>query len=236
MEENNKEIGRTDLGWTDWVLTHFEEDEKIKGLPLVDGLRRVAEIIVGEIISSEPTSSHLARETHLSFDERGQEVQRKFSYAKASWRYTFKTKSGEIKTFGDAADVTIDNVENKDFARFGTALAATRAKARALREALGLKKIVAFEEMGSMAEVNEYADKQKIKDNQIAALEVFCERNDVNLWNYVNMGKMKYKNIKDISYESALKMMKQIDKFQRNKDTIPENIKGFDSDWRNNTK
>jgi len=40
--------------WNDYVMSHFQDNELIDGNPLTAGLRRVAEILVGEIISSKP--------------------------------------------------------------------------------------------------------------------------------------------------------------------------------------
>jgi len=42
--------------WNDYVLTLFSDKELIDGNPLTAGLRRVAELLVGEIISSKPVS------------------------------------------------------------------------------------------------------------------------------------------------------------------------------------
>lgn len=41
--------------WNDYVLELFTEKELIDGNPLTTGLRRVAELLIGEIISSKPT-------------------------------------------------------------------------------------------------------------------------------------------------------------------------------------
>jgi hypothetical protein len=40
--------------WNDYVLQFFTEKELIDGNPLTAGLRRVSEILIGEIISSKP--------------------------------------------------------------------------------------------------------------------------------------------------------------------------------------
>ena len=41
--------------WNDYVLSLFEENELYDGRPLCAGLRRVAELLLGEIVSSKPT-------------------------------------------------------------------------------------------------------------------------------------------------------------------------------------
>ena len=45
----------TDPKWNDYVLEFFEDGEMFDGRPLCAGLRRVAELLLGRIISSKPT-------------------------------------------------------------------------------------------------------------------------------------------------------------------------------------
>ena len=40
--------------WNDYVMKFFTDKELIDGNPLTAGLRRVAEMLIGEIISSRP--------------------------------------------------------------------------------------------------------------------------------------------------------------------------------------
>ena len=222
MEETVLETPkRTDVGWTDYVLTHFEDNEMVAGLPTADGLRRVAELIIGEIISSKPINSY------TFIDNNGK------PFASVTWECSFKTKDGTIKTFGDTADVTPTNVEDIKFARFATAMAGTRAKGRAFKEALGIK-VVSFEEMPTYKEAEELSEKKKISDSQISGLNAVCKRINVNVEKYVNCGAAKYKSIKDVPYNVAVKMMKKIDDFQRKIDTIPEKLKEYNPDWKQN--
>lgn len=212
---------RTDIGWTDYVLKHFEDTEMVAGLPTADGLRRVAELLLGEVISSRPTSSY------TFIDGNGKPV------ACVAWECSFKTKDGTIKTFGDTADVTSTNVEDAKFARFATAMAGTRAKGRAFKEALAIK-VVSFEEMPTYQEAKELADKKRISDSQMSGLNVVCKRININVEKYVNCGTVKYKSIKDVPYDIALKMMKQIDVYQRDVAKIPDVIKGYEQNWKQN--
>ena len=45
----------TDPGWNDYVMSKFTEKELYDGNPLVNGLRRVAELVIGPIVYSGPT-------------------------------------------------------------------------------------------------------------------------------------------------------------------------------------
>ncbi len=49
------EIKPTDPEWNDYVLSHFQENEMFDGRPLCAGLRRVAEQLLGRVVSSRPT-------------------------------------------------------------------------------------------------------------------------------------------------------------------------------------
>ena len=53
IEDNSPTIGSDD--WHDYVMSHFKSNELIDGNPTCAGLRRVAEILLGEIMFSGPT-------------------------------------------------------------------------------------------------------------------------------------------------------------------------------------
>ena len=42
----------TDVEWTDYALSFLDDSEKAEGNPTVNGLRRITELLVGEIVSS----------------------------------------------------------------------------------------------------------------------------------------------------------------------------------------
>ena len=119
--------------WTDEVMLLFANDELIDGNPTVAGLRRVAEIVIGPIISSRPTQV---------FPVNGDGPGR----ATVSYTVTFHDHSSPmgVLEFGDVADVWIGNSDPL-FVGFAVAAAATRAEGRALRKALKLKKVAAEE-------------------------------------------------------------------------------------------
>lgn len=115
--------------WNDYVMSKFQDDELIEGYPIAAGLRRVAEEVLGPIAESFPVSVTL---TEMINETPG---------AMAVWRVRFLNG----QTFGDAADSNGVNTEF-EFGRFAAAMASTRAEVRALRKALGLKK-VAWDEL-----------------------------------------------------------------------------------------
>lgn len=221
VKEEDIVPSQTDPAWSDYVLKQFEEDEMIDGNPTVDGLRRVTEKLLGEIIESRcsvivapiPANDFSATVEH--------EVRIKID---RNENYGY-----DCKTFRETADVNILNCD-PEFRRFATSTASTRAEARALRKALKLKRVVAAEEVTEVAP--ETTDNPgKITKNQVNFLVQLCKRNNINLWGYVNMGTNKYEKLDDIPYGTALKMVGVLSDFQRNPGKIKDAIKGWDENW-----
>ena len=123
----------TDPEWNAYVLTLFDESELVDGdtdnpKPMVAGLRRVAELILGRIVAAGPTQVFPATDK----DHPGR--------ATVVFNVVFEDGS----SFSDVADSWEGNT-NDDFVVFTTAIASTRAEARALRKALRLKSVSAEE-------------------------------------------------------------------------------------------
>ena len=57
IEENNAEEDTPSMfseEWNEYVMAHFKRNELIDGNPICAGLRRVAELLLGDIIESGP--------------------------------------------------------------------------------------------------------------------------------------------------------------------------------------
>lgn len=130
MVSHNVDVSlkKTDPGWNDYVMSFFTEDEVIEGMPKVAGLRRVSELIMGPPIFSGPTQVFPSNE----IDAPG----------RATVVFTVQFKHA---TYTDVADSWLGNTDD-NFVIYNTAMASTRAEARALRKALGLHK-AAYEEI-----------------------------------------------------------------------------------------
>lgn len=198
----------TDPTWSDWVIQQFTEDELYQGQPTVDGLRRVAQIVIGTIKASISTIL-FSTETRVT----------------AQHQIVFEDE----RMFGDCADVTKENIQ-AIFGNFLTACACTRAEGRALRKALGLKHVVAAEELNDKAPLAESLD-GNIQDVQKRTLNVLCERLDINGLLFVNSGASKYEKISDITSATAVKMIQKLNDFNRDQAIIPENLKGYQKGW-----
>ena len=62
VEESVKDIdsrpSMMDDEWSDYVMSHFKSNELIDGNPICAGLRRVAELLLGDIVNSGSISSY----------------------------------------------------------------------------------------------------------------------------------------------------------------------------------
>lgn len=121
----------TDPSWNDYVMTLFTEEELMeengKKFPFVHGLRRVAELVLGDIIFSGPIQVFPS----LEVDAPGR--------ATVLYKVEF-----QHATFCEVADSWFGNTD-ANFLPFTVAMASTRAEARTLRKALKLRNAAAEE-------------------------------------------------------------------------------------------
>ena len=119
--------------WNEYVMAHFKSNELIDGNPICAGLRRVAELLLGDIIESGP------EQVFPATDNNGP------GRATVVFSVTFNwMNGGTVKTFKEVADVWHGNTDDLFCAHPG-ATASTRAEGRALRKALKLRCLAAEE-------------------------------------------------------------------------------------------
>lgn len=122
--------------WQDYVLSQFVSSELEDGkYPNLVGLRRVSQILLGEIVDSLPT------QLNTIVDERN-----KTGYSVCVYKVVFDNGFG-IKSFSAAASASANNTDD-EYSVFPEAIAESRAEARAIRKALNLK-IVSKDELTS---------------------------------------------------------------------------------------
>jgi len=215
--------------WNEYVLSLFDDSELYDGRPLCHGLRRVAELLMGRIVSSKPTQ--------VFAPTGGDEIGR----ATVIWEIIFEDGS----LFSDVADCWEGNTDDA-FCVFNTATAATRAEGRALRKALRIK-TVAAEEMTNKNTASivrsisqtkamettegEYNDSERMTDKQENFLDVKCGQVNVNvekLFKEVFGLNVKRK----ITKGQASDAIKKVNLYQQEEESIPDSIVGYSSDWR----
>ena len=215
-----------DIGWTDHVLGLLSDDEKIKGNPTTDGLRRIFEIALDcTVINS---SSEVVQSPSPENEKRATVVH------SLTYVLNGKTVNEEIKTrtVNGAADVYWGNCD-KIYRNHPVAVAETRAEGRALRRGLKLRKVVAAEEIADTIEDNPDMDSvTNITSNQVGFMDVLCKRLNVNPITLIDYLKLEVKDFRNLTHKDAVTIIRQLSSFQQDLDSIPEEIMGYTEDWR----
>jgi hypothetical protein len=206
VEPDTKEIGEeidpplpSDPGWTQYVLGKFLPDEVDGPNPRVEGLRRIAGELVGVLV--EEGCDLIAPPTE---DNR-------FRACVKAWG-VFITPEGIQKRFEALADAHSENCL-EDYATYLVAMADTRAKGRMYRNALGLRRVVAAEEVSrTMASIDDVQPGGKVHASQVTMLRMISDRHNFSIQEVLDTLEIKYKlneqtgdvNLQSLSYEDAL--------------------------------
>lgn len=212
--------------WHDYAMTLFHESEMIDGHPLVAGLRRVAEVVLGPIVFSGPTQVF--------------PVQREDHHGRATVIFTVEFANG-IK-YAEVADSWEGNTDDM-FCAFAVAIASTRAEARALRKALKIKGVAAEEltkkdtakivrdiSSTKASSEGEYNDQNRMSDAQYNFIDVKCKQLNIN-------GQKLFKKFnvdsgRKVSKKVASDLIDALNDYQRDKNSIPQELLGYQEGWR----
>jgi len=216
--------------WHEYVMSLFDDSETIDGKPLVAGLRRVAELVLGPIVFSGPTQVF--------------PVQRDDHHGRATVVFTVEFENG-IR-YSEVADVWEGNTDDM-FCAYAVATASTRAEGRALRKALKIKGVTAEEiTVKNTAEIvrtashaaasassdGDFDEKSRMSEAQYNFIDVKCKQLDIN-------GSVLFKELFDVdnnrkvSKKIASDIIDRLNDYQRDKSTVPETICGYQQEWRN---
>jgi hypothetical protein len=200
----------------------------MNGHPLVTGLRRVAELVLGPMVFSGPTwVKPTERDDH---------------HGRATVVFTVEFANG-VKC-AEVADSWEGNTDDM-FCAFAVAIASTRAEARALRKVLKIKGVAAEEltkkdtakivrdlSQQKSSTGGEYEDQGRMSDAQYNFIDVKCKQLNVDgrkLFKDV----FKVDNNRKISKKVASDIIDVLNDYQQNKSTIPSELKGYNQEWRN---
>tara|TARA_R110002110_G_scaffold37253_5_gene123253 strand:- start:13511 stop:14443 length:933 start_codon:yes stop_codon:yes gene_type:complete len=217
--------------WNGYVMAHFKSNEMIDGNPICAGLRRVAELLLGDIVDSGPLQVFPAT------DNNGP------GRATVVFGVTFNwMNSGSHKTFKEVADVWHGNTDDL-FCAHPVATASTRAEGRALRKALKLR-CLAAEELAKKDIVNivqqavkqaptsgEYESNKNISSQQVQFIDNRCNQLDIDVVKFINIGENTYNSINEVTKDNAKKMIKVLNTYQNGYE-MPEKVKGYNINWR----
>jgi hypothetical protein len=209
-------------------LDLFVDSELFDGRPTCAGLRRVAELVLGRIVSSRPTQ--------VFPPSSGDEIGR----ATVIWEVIFMDGS----LFSDVADCWEGNTDDT-FCVFNTATAATRAEGRALRKALRIKTVSAEEmtkkntasivksisQTKRVETEGEYDDSYRMSDAQANFIDAKCSQLNLNVSEFFN--EVFDLNVKrKIDKRQASDAIKKLNEYQQDKKLIPDSITAYIADWR----
>ena len=137
--------------WNNYIMGLFKSDELMDGYPKINGLRRVANLVLGDIIISKATQVFVSHGDVKSVTV-NYEIQ-------IEWKLNVPVGFGnmgynpQIRVYGGLADCNEDL--SSPFGKHSSATAESKAEGRALRKALALN-VIAAEEMltGSVEDSN----------------------------------------------------------------------------------
>lgn len=208
-----------DIEWTDYVLSLLTEDEKIKGNPTTDGLRRVFETATKSRIINSSTQVVQCPEP-----DNGQR-------ATVVVNITYMNDKDQTFSVDGASDAFWGNTD-KLFRNHPVAVAETKAEGRALRRALKLRKVITADEIAEDVEEINGENADRIESSQINFIDNLSVKTDVNTIALLDFMGIASDNIKKISHKEAVSVVRKLSEFQRDLSNIPENLRGYNPDWR----
>lgn len=227
-EEKEKIPNYLSPEWHDYVMTFFTKHELVEGNPTTAGLRRVAELLLGEIVSSKPIDVQPVKENGPGRSTVTYEVQ--FDWKLVPGDIT-TSPTGRIRTYADVADVWHGNTDVL-FCAYAPATASTRAEGRALRKALKLRGVAAEEICKlDVAKIVAEATVDKVSNEQVSFIDSRCKRLDISVVAFINSGEKQYSSIYDVTRETAAKMIKKLTEYSNDKSQIDDTIKTY-TEWR----
>ena len=207
--------------WTPFVLSQLTPDEKHENAPRLKGLRRMVSALLGDIIEN---TSHVVQAPSPANGRTAVVLSRVVIL------WSRDVDVAQERVFTGAGDVYPGNA-TPEFARYATALAETRAEARALRKALQLG-VAAAEEMTEQP-VEEAGLDGKSTPTQHNFIIIKCQQLGIDVMKFINHGKAKFRSLKDIPYDTANAMTGLLSEYQQDVSRVPAGVKGYNPDnWK----
>lgn len=215
-----------DYEWTDYVLSLLKDNEKIDGNPTTDGLRRIFETVMDcEVISSvsdvlqvpEPNNDRRCTVIHtITF----------ISNTKNPDEYA------STRVFTGASDSYWGNTDSV-FRAHPVAVAETKAEGRALRRAMKLTKVITADEKASETEHFDGDSVDKITVDQLSFINNLASRLNINVRSLFDNMNIDHSDIKKILHKEGVSIIQKLNLYQREKDSIPNELIGYNAEWRN---
>lgn len=226
-----KTVTPNDRGWTEYVLSLLDEDEKIKGNPTTDGLRRIFETALNVTVIASTTT---VVQSPSPENEKRATVVHNLSFVpnKADGTSPMFSVFSSSKTVSGAADVYWGNCD-KVYRNHPVAVAETRAEGRALRRGLKLHKVVAAEELSENIDDDvDQTSVNKISSNQINFIDVMAQRLNIDVKRLLAQEKLENENVYNLLHTDAVGVLRLLSKYQQDISLISPDILGYSSEWK----
>ena len=208
----------SDPTWTQYVLGQFQDDEMDGENPRVEGLRRVAESLVGIVVEE---GCDLIAAPNVENGMR--------ACAKA---WVVFDVAGNYRKYEALADASPDNVIG-EYNIYLSAMADTRAKGRCYRNALKLKRVVAAEEVRGKNEIvgEDSQTATAIQTGQITGVRMIADRLDVSIAKVLSLLEIDHQvldnggiDLKSLTKDEAIIVLKKLNDLQTAPE-VPENLR-----------
>jgi hypothetical protein len=192
--------------WTDFILGQLTDDEKYKDYPTCDGLRRMFDIYVGQIVSVDMEAIQAP-----NTDNGGRAT------VKCSIKF-YRPNSNILYSVSDLADCYYGNTV-APFFKHASATAATMAEGRVLRKALRLKTQTREEMQVPQGEEGKQADQLEqdqslANDNQKNTIQRICNRLGIDVQKLIlHVGNIDAKTLETLNQMEAITVLKMLNKF-----------------------
>lgn len=207
--------------WQSYVLSQIAPDEQMDGFPRCFGLRRVAQLLLGEIISSKV--AQLSVIPQLSANDvptRAVTVSYEITF---DWKMSTPVFVGsdsiinqDYRTFGGMADCVEDI--NTPYGKHPAASAETKAESRALKKALCINVLSAEEKVSGYDEtVNSSPSNSKITSQLVAFIEAKISALKLDLASVMKEFGASNSVLKEIPLEEGVKLFSYINGLQNKK-------------------
>jgi hypothetical protein len=146
----------------------------------------------------------------------------------------YHVKFNDGTHFAGAADVNQENIDDK-FSKYPTAVAESRAEARALRKALGITDMMSAEEVdmpeGGTTGQKDIAPTEKAEKQQVTAIQVLLQQLNIDTLSILNevLGTERTKQISsidEITVAEAIQIIRVLNEKRSNMPTTPSMATG----------
>lgn len=226
-----KPVTPNDRGWTEYVLSLLDEDEKIKGNPTTDGLRRIFETALNVTVTSSVTT--VVQSPNPENEKRATVIHNlTFVPNKSDGTAPAFSLFYPSKIVSGAADVYWGNCD-KVYRNHPVAVAETRAEGRALRRGLKLHKVVAAEELSENIDDDvDQTSVNKISSNQINFIDVMAQRLNIDVKRLLAQERLENENVYNLLHTDAVGVLRLLSKYQQDISLISPDILGYSSEWK----